>query len=403
MQRIDSQSRITAEFTLTWHSDEATHIEQLWAHPVSFWRDVLDPVLVRQLMGKGAGERARIEIPANRLASPYSPGKRILVRPQQFQGTDMQGHAVIPVPGRFYPQGMLRGVGGVYRTTTSPCRFLGMEGDRWLFDLNHPLAGHDLSLEMEILSLQPRHNERGGHCEDWLERISSDGPGMQARFCGDTSGYLTKENLQRSDEGPDSDFYREPRMVQHMDSIARRSIRGRYGGLIPDGSKVLDLMGSWDSHLPEKLEVSGLTVLGMNAEELQQNPRAGETLVRDLNAQPVLPFADSSFDAVLCTGSIEYLTNPLAVMAEVRRILRPSSGLMAFAFSNRWFPPKAIRIWTELHEFERMGWVAELLHTTGGFRDLATLSRRGQPRPADDPHQEFRLSDPVYMVWAWKA
>ena len=47
MDRIDSHSRVTSQFTLDWHRADALHSEQLWAHPVSFWRDVLDPVLVR--------------------------------------------------------------------------------------------------------------------------------------------------------------------------------------------------------------------------------------------------------------------------------------------------------------------------------------------------------------------
>jgi SAM-dependent methyltransferase len=402
MQSIDSYSRVTAEFTLTWNSSESAHIEQLWAHPVSLWRDVLDPGLVKELMGKTVGARARIEIPANRFATPYSEGKRILIRPNQFQGTDINGQPVTPVAGRFYPQRMLHGVGGIYQAMDSPCRFLGQEGDHWVFDLNHPLAGHALSLEMEILALHAPHKERGGRCEDWLERITGDGPGMQTRFVGDTSGSFIAANFQRSDERADNRFYREPRLVQHLDSTARAAIRNRYGHLIQRGGKVLDLMGSWDSHIPEELELSGLTVVGMNAEELRKNVRADDRLVQDLNSTPALPFPEASYDAVLCTASIEYLTNPLAVMAEVRRVLRPG-GLMAFAFSNRWFPPKAIRVWTEMHEFERMGWVSELLQTTGGFRDMTTLSRRGLPRPADDPHQELWFSDPVYMVWAWKT
>ena len=74
---------------------------------------------------------------------------------------------------------------------------------------------------------------------------------------------------------------------------------------------------------------------------------------------------------------------------------------LALAFSNRWFPPKAIRIWTELHEFERLGLVADLLAANGNFHDLATCSRRGLPRPEDDPHQELPLSDPVFMAWGF--
>jgi SAM-dependent methyltransferase len=396
MLTIDCHSRVTAVFTLTWTSHSASHTEQLWAHPVSFWRDILDPLLMRDLMGKS-------DIAADRFTLPLSTAKRILVHPQQFQGTDRQGNPVVPVPGRFYPQGMLRGIDGIYRVTTSPCRFLGMEGDRWHFDLNHPLAGHDLSLEMDILALEDDHRkERGGRCEDWLERISGDGPGMQSRFAGDTSAFFAPAGFQRADERPDNEFYRKPRLVQHLDSTARRAIRHQYGRLIAPGSRVLDLMASWDSHLPEDLELTGLTVLGMNAEELRSNPRADTILVQDLNRSTALPFTDASFDVVACTASIEYLIDPLAVMAEVRRVLRPN-GVIALAFSNRWFPPKAIGVWAQMHEFERMGWVSELLHATGGFCDLNTVSRRGWPRPAADPHQELWDSDPVYMVWARKV
>ncbi len=43
MQGIDPYSQITAQFTLRWKSTEAEHTEMLWPHPVSFWRDVLEP------------------------------------------------------------------------------------------------------------------------------------------------------------------------------------------------------------------------------------------------------------------------------------------------------------------------------------------------------------------------
>ena len=403
MERINQHTRAAVVFTLTWNSDWASHTEQLWADPVSFWRDVLDPQLVGNLMDKSAGDRARVRIPAADFTAAYDERKRIRVRPHQFQGVDSRGLAVRPCPGRYYPQGMLAGVAGVYKASVRPCRCLGQEGGQFVFDLNHPLAGRDLSLEAEIVALHPPlKKERGGRCEDWLERISSDGPGMQARMPGVDGLLLDDSRCARDDEQPDSLFYRQPRLVHHLDSTARAEIRRRYGELIRPGGRLLDLMGSWTSHLPDSLELSGLTVLGMNEEELRRNTRATETVVQDLNADPVLPFAEGSFDAVICTASVEYLTHPLAVTEEIRRILKPG-GLLAFAFSNRWFQPKAIRLWTEIHQFERLGLVAELFHVAGGFKDVSTLSRRGWPRPLDDPHQELWLSDPLYMVWGTKA
>lgn len=401
MGRIDQYSRAALIFTLRWNSEHASHEEQMWADPVSFWRDVLDPGLVKELMAQGVGGRARVEIPANRFIAPLDPRKRILVAPGQFHGTDGRGNPLIPIPGRYYPQGMLSGVGGVFKVSTSPCRFLGQEGGQLRFDLNHPLAGRDLNLEAEIVSVHSQQKERGGRCEDWLERISSDGPGMQTRFLDGESPFFSTLPFPRADEQPDPLFYRQPRLVHHLDRTAREEIGRRYAGLIGPGSQVLDLMGSWTSHLPDSLVLGGLTVLGLNEEELRHNQRASATLVHDLNTDPHLPFAEARFDAVICTASVEYLIDPLAVMREIHRILKPG-GVLAFAFSNRWFPPKAIRLWTEMHEFERLGMVADLFHVTGGFGRVATLSRRGLPRPVDDSHRELWLSDPVYMVWGTK-
>jgi SAM-dependent methyltransferase len=101
----------------------------------------------------------------------------------------------------------------------------------------------------------------------------------------------------------------------------------------------------------------------------------------------------------MCTVSVEYLTHPLAVFSEVARVLRPG-GRFVVTVSNRWFPPKAIRVWKELHEFERMGLVMEYFLLSGAFRRLQTQSMRGLPRPADDKYaHQLMHSDPVYAVW----
>ena len=104
MERIDQYSRAAVEFTLTWNSENASHSEQFWADPVSFWRDVLDPQLIRELMGKSLGDRATAAIPAARFPAPFDAHKRIRVRADQFQGVDSQGNRLVPLPGRFYPQ-----------------------------------------------------------------------------------------------------------------------------------------------------------------------------------------------------------------------------------------------------------------------------------------------------------
>jgi SAM-dependent methyltransferase len=65
-----------------------------------------------------------------------------------------------------------------------------------------------------------------------------------------------------------------------------------------------------------------------------------------------LPFADNTFDLVLCTQMIEYAPDPAAVMEEMHRVLRPKGRLFLSAPSifprdsehDRWrFFPTALR------------------------------------------------------------
>jgi hypothetical protein len=45
--------------------------------------------------------------------------------------------------------------------------------------------------------------------------------------------------------------------------------------------------------------------LGLNREELVKNPRLTDHVVHDLNVNPLLPFGDQEFEAVICTLSVE--------------------------------------------------------------------------------------------------
>ena len=169
--------------------------------------------------------------------------------------------------------------------------------------------------------------------------------------------------------------------------------------MLTPGMKVLDLMSSWQSHLPDQLPLTSVVGVGLNEAELQHNSRLTRHLIHDLNQDPRMPFPDREFDAVICSLSVEYLTRPEEVFQEVARILRPG-GRLIHTFSNRWFPPKVIKIWPELHEFERLGLVLEYFLRSGSFGSLETFSCRGWPRPASDRYfPQVRLSDPVYAVW----
>jgi hypothetical protein len=236
-----------------------------------------------------------------------------------------------------------------------------------------------------------------------VQDSSANGPGLQALLASRETDFYSDAPFARADEADDAGFYRQPRLVDHIDGAARQQVHRIYRQYLAPGMRVLDLMSSWNSHLPA--DVDGLSVvgLGMNAAELAANPRLAEHAVHDLNRAPELPFATGSFDAAICTVSVEYLTQPGEVFREVGRVLKPGAPF-TMTFSERWFPPKVIRIWTQLHPFERMALVLDQLRRAGGFEDLSTESIRGLPRPAEDKYfPQLLLSDPVYAVAGRRA
>jgi SAM-dependent methyltransferase len=213
---------------------------------------------------------------------------------------------------------------------------------------------------------------------------------------------LEPENFARDDERPDTMFYKRPRFVNHLDSLALATIEDLMVRLLPKGSHVLDLMASHDSHLRPEISPSSVTGLGLNEEELAGNSMLTRRVVHDLNAQPSLPFSDEEFDAVINTVSVDYIVHPVEVFLEVARILKPD-GRFVLIFSNRMFPPKAVNIWKQMNESQRWDLVKHYFQVSGHFFVEGTFESKGKPRPKDDKYCSYGIpSDPVYAIWAKK-
>jgi SAM-dependent methyltransferase len=209
--------------------------------------------------------------------------------------------------------------------------------------------------------------------------------------------------FSRHDETDDRAFYAVDRFVDHLDSEALSTVERIIGELIVEEEPVLlDLMAGWDSHIPEALHSSQVVGLGLNENELKANTALTEYVIHDLNHDPHLPFPDKTFDAVINTVSVDYMTQPTEVFREVNRILKPG-GLFLVIFSNRFFPQKAVKVWREASEEERVLLVEELFGEAGGFGKPEAFVSKGKPRPKDDKYAHMGIpSDPVYAVYADK-
>jgi methyltransferase family protein len=199
---------------------------------------------------------------------------------------------------------------------------------------------------------------------------------------------LPSEYFTRSDDTNDSIFYTFPRLVVHIDDHAINAARTLYKEVLPPGGVYLDLMSSWRSHLPDDLKPKRVIGLGMNAQEMAENPQLDKHVVHDLNENPVLPFEDAVFDAVICTVSVQYMTRPIEIFTDVNRTLRPG-GVFVLTFSNRCFPTKAVAVWLSTTDQQHISLVTQYFEESGNWRGIRSA-------------QNITKGDPLYAVWALK-
>ncbi len=373
---------MSLEARLEWRSPLARHVDRLFINPGALQADG------RWLAaGEALRECAEVSLDPTPWCQPAGLAQLDLelgdFRPRSE-----------PITGRFYPRLFFGRLLGSARDAR-PVRLISRnpESRTLRVDPNHPLAAHPVRMFL-------RHASQDAAPGIRLAELF-DGPGMQCLHDESPDPYVSANAFQRADAGDDGEFYARPRLTQHLDARCRTEIASLYERLLQPGMRILDLMASIDSHLPATLAKPLVSGLGMNREEIAANPHLTERVIQNLNTRGTLPWPDDSFNCVINTASIEYLTQPAAVIAEVLRVLRPG-GVFAVTFSDRWFPSKAIRVWGEIHPFERMALVLGLLHQSG-FGDLHSESLRGCKRPSDDKYIGQRAySDPLFAVWGRK-
>ena len=250
-------------------------------------------------------------------------------------------------------------------------------------------------------------------------------------------------DFQRYDENPDGDFYRQPRLVTHIDDPAIARLTQYYDTVLPRKGEMLDMCTSWKSFYPssikEAIQKGELKVygVGLNKEEMALNGcflgKEERWRVLDLNAPPHdvrvgWEGEELQFDATTCVVSVDYLNEPLEVCRKLLEATK-EGGTVHLVISNRCFPNKVVRRWLMLDERSRLefvggklsgdalgvGVIADLidyLHFSGWkdveIVDLCAREEKGM-RVTDDqgtvlirsPHLPDHL-DPLWVVRATK-
>src|SRR6516162_301281 len=200
------------------------------------------------------------------------------------------------------------------------------------------------------------------------------------------SGAFTK-----LDSEDDEFFYEPPRLVCHIDDGAIAALTVFYRRVLPADGVLLDLMSSWVSHLPPEIDYKEVIGHGMNATELAANPRLSRWFIQNLNRDTKLPLKNATLDGAMICVSIQYLQQPIVVLREIARVLRPGAPLV-ISFSNRCFWTKAVAIWRSLDDERHVHLVERYL----GHAGFARIETHRLAEWVED------VSDPMIAVVGWR-
>lgn len=400
---MSTQSTLASvEVRIDWEDTVSRHHNRDHFEKLNFWRDIL-PGALSITLPDSDGDWLSESFSPGELVPPWSESNIHRINRQALKLERKNGPPIELHAGRHYPQYIAAGTAGIFAGNFKPLRIVEMDTESVTVDLNHPLSRSPLTISARINEHLGPASEHGGRCNDIIMDTIANGVGLETLYPSPTNCYLPNDAYERMDTRADEQFYQSARLVQHIDRTAIKQVSAIYLRDLEPGMQVLDFMASWDSHLPEEIEQLTVTGLGMNADELAQNPRLHSRVVHDVNTVSTLPFDENRFDVIICTVSVEYLLRPVDVCRELGRILKPG-GTAIITFSDRWFPTKVISLWTELHPFERLALVQEYFRSAGNFTSLETETVHGLPRPQDDKYvQQRAFSDPVFAVRAVAA
>jgi SAM-dependent methyltransferase len=206
---------------------------------------------------------------------------------------------------------------------------------------------------------------------------------------GSQPGRGRDPGFARHDERDDARFYATPRETAYLDDAETAALARVLVDVLPPGGRYLDLMSGRWSHLPAAVRPGQVLGLGLNAQELATNERLDRFVVHDLNRDPSLPLPCDHFHAAVCTASVQYLTQPVAVFREVRRVLKPA-GVFVVSFSGNCFPRKAVARWLVLNDEQRDALVRSYFQDSAGWSPVRGRVRSSTSRP-DAVRGSFRI------------
>lgn len=179
-------------------------------------------------------------------------------------------------------------------------------------------------------------------------------------------------------------------------------IRARAASFIPEGSRILDVACGRAANCVWLLDRSQYFGSDISFRGLRHVQRKGLNLVcADAEA---LPFVDHSFDAVLSTYALEHSVNPVQMLREMVRVVRPGGRVVLlgptwdfpFWYPNSLLTPARSFFWRLRYTLKRL--IAQAIAQLGGPSPFMIIDK------PDAFTQPFIYdSDAVYVAWSFEV
>ncbi len=191
----------------------------------------------------------------------------------------------------------------------------------------------------------------------------------------------------------DLDFYTHHQLTPLIDQGGYKVIEALYHTFIQKSDTILDLMCGSNSHIPATISYQNLIGIDIQEEALQQNHQLTKKILQDIHKNPVLPLDNDSIGYICLCSVIEYLRQPLFILKECYRVLKPS-GRIIISFSTHFLATRTIALWQALDNADRQRFIKILLKRTN-FTNLD----QGEVHPPSD-HPSWESS--IYSIVASK-
>lgn len=376
------------DFQLQWKSSFAEHTDSFLISKIDIINDVFPVNVKNELTNLSIGNSFSQTIQAKDLLGEGYSSNKVITFDTSLFNTQFKNQVSPATLYRFYPSAIAWQGLGTTEKDYSPFRLMAKNNEEMIADCNHPLAKYYLTLK--ATKLREYESKENVPKKDIGRILTERGPGMQAPFEFGDSVFF--------DEYPFKTSNKNKITKPAIDLMAVKLLEELNTRLLAKHSKILDVVSDDSTYLDKDYRPGLLTGIGANEELLSSNERLDTYIVQDLNKLITLPFEDNSFDDAICSLSIEYLTNPLALMNEIARVVN-SKGKFIVSFTDKFIMGETISLWSQLHPFERIQLVLEYFRKSGLFSELNTFSKRGVLKSSESIKSSKKPCSNIYAVW----